>query len=1275
MQPSVNDWLTATAVASLPTRSGSGRMTGSNKEKSMSASHTSVRVRWGLPIFGLALVLAALLGPIAIPYAGAAPLPPATAAPPTAFNRGPASPAITSAAHRPSVNAEALTHTTAAYRPLTIPAAPIRPAADTPFARANTGFDSVDGYYGPNADVRFTVTRGAEEIGGNTGKANADGWMNGIGCGCDMQPGDVVTVDSGSFHAVLHPIPITGAIDVLNDVVSGQMAGVSSGNGNVEVWSKATDEWHSVDITIGAGGNYLANFALREPPINIQTGDRAQVWYIDANNNWVGDVLYTPYLQVRANQSHDWVQGEATPQTNVKVKVMRNGTEIGYGESFTGGGTGWNVNPRQPDGANVDMRAGDIVDVTAGALSASVELIDMDGAVNATTNVVSGKLVGKPNADVRVEVWRDNGGDGRDLKTDAQGNFSIDFDNGVPFDIRQGDNVGIWYVRPDGNMVGIVRSDFRIEVELRDNDLWGMATPKSRVDLEVRTSGTPGTLKGKFTAWTDQEGNYGTDIRDANGQRVDIQAGDVVKGACGAKLTILTIPTPFDAAYNYNTHTVCGHAPAGAQLRVDLWGYGTQTPTAAGNTEYCATFGDDTKIETEGESQLDLSSGHSVLYRFRTPTPMLWLNKWSDGQPPSGGYHRYTLRVGNFERADITASGATLVDTLPAGMTYVSASPPKSDQTDNKVIWNLADLAPGTERDITLTVLVDDTILDPGDEVENCAEVKAAGWEIDTGDNKSCDKRTVTENLADLAIGGGVMPGDPAPGQEYIYRIDYGNKRPAGSRNVEIIDTLPSGTTYVSEWHPDGWTRDTTQAGKIIWRTAYLPGQNGGYLELKLRVNGSATPGAQLHNSVEIKGDAPDADSNSNVWENDAGVQEPYGNVLVDKGYSYAIPVAGYEYATWLHVWNQGNVPATGVVLNDTLPAGATFVRATQYTLNETTGNYDGTDAPPAAQGTGWVRWNVPALPTWRDFWIEVTFRIGASTAPGTELVNKADVTLTGDQDPNNNHAEYKFRTQAPGPNLRVTKWYEWGEVEPGGTVQYQLRFENDGTAPLYDLVFEDILPDHVTLNDVGWKWNDQPKQNGKTLTWTPNWQLNPGDQNGFWLQVRVDDGTPAGTILTNTAQGSSSTTEVLNTDNTAEVTLAVGPDLRVEKELLTQWVRPGDRMRYRIHVWNDGHAWARNAILTDILPAGMTFVRSDRGGKDTGNNTIVWDTRDLPPGWSDEFDMEVDVAPGLAVGSSLTNLLKITSDGGDAYPDDNDFELTSYVPFKIRLPLILKGK
>ena len=48
----------------------------------MSASHTPVRVRWGLPVVGLALALAVLFGLGAIPQASAAPPPPPESARP-----------------------------------------------------------------------------------------------------------------------------------------------------------------------------------------------------------------------------------------------------------------------------------------------------------------------------------------------------------------------------------------------------------------------------------------------------------------------------------------------------------------------------------------------------------------------------------------------------------------------------------------------------------------------------------------------------------------------------------------------------------------------------------------------------------------------------------------------------------------------------------------------------------------------------------------------------------------------------------------------------------------------------------------------------------------------------------------------------------------------------------------------------------------------------------------------------------------------------------------
>ena len=236
------------------------------------------------------------------------------------------------------------------------------------------------------------------------------------------------------------------------------------------------------------------------------------------------------------------------------------------------------------------MLTGDVVEVTAahpaGAQSASVVLIDMDGAVDAENDVVSGKLVGMSQADVRVEIWR-NDGDSRDLKTEDDGSFSIDFGD-LGFDIHQGDMVGIWYVRADGHMVGIVRSDFRLETELRDNNIMGMTTPSTRVDLTLLSGAT---VKGTATAWSDREGSFGNRFQDAAGNEVDIVAGDIINGAAGGKTATMTIPQPFSANYDYVAHTVYGQAPVGAQVQVDLYGYGTQWPPVDASNTYSATFG------------------------------------------------------------------------------------------------------------------------------------------------------------------------------------------------------------------------------------------------------------------------------------------------------------------------------------------------------------------------------------------------------------------------------------------------------------------------------------------------------------------------------------------------------------------------------------------------------------------------------------------------------------------------------------------------------------
>jgi uncharacterized repeat protein (TIGR01451 family) len=50
----------------------------------------------------------------------------------------------------------------------------------------------------------------------------------------------------------------------------------------------------------------------------------------------------------------------------------------------------------------------------------------------------------------------------------------------------------------------------------------------------------------------------------------------------------------------------------------------------------------------------------------------------------------------------------------------------------------------------------------------------------------------------DLRVNKGANPGDPAPGNEYVYWISFNNDRPASALNVRITDTLPVSVTFVS---------------------------------------------------------------------------------------------------------------------------------------------------------------------------------------------------------------------------------------------------------------------------------------------------------------------------------------------------------------------------------------------------------------------------------------------------------------------------------------------
>src|SRR5262249_54819325 len=153
----------------------------------------------------------------------------------------------------------------------------------------------------------------------------------------------------------------------------------------------------------------------------------------------------------------------------------------------------------------------------------------------------------------------------------------------------------------------------------------------------------------------------------------------------------------------------------------------------------------------------------------------------------AGSQAIYTLTVDNLGPA--TAQNVTVTDTLPTGLSFVSASDGGSyNPTTGEVSWDLGSVAePDPPRDLTVSVHADGG---QNGDVDNNAAVHRT-----TSDpNQGNDGVTVTTHIspgADLSIS--KSAGTAVAGGKLDYTITVVNNGPATAQNVVVTDALPAG--------------------------------------------------------------------------------------------------------------------------------------------------------------------------------------------------------------------------------------------------------------------------------------------------------------------------------------------------------------------------------------------------------------------------------------------------------------------------------------------------
>jgi uncharacterized repeat protein (TIGR01451 family) len=171
----------------------------------------------------------------------------------------------------------------------------------------------------------------------------------------------------------------------------------------------------------------------------------------------------------------------------------------------------------------------------------------------------------------------------------------------------------------------------------------------------------------------------------------------------------------------------------------------------------------------------------------------------------------YTITVTN-DGPD-TASTVSWSDTLPAGTTFVSLPAVAGWMCMNvagTVSCSNPSFAVG-EAIFTLTVAVDPGVA-AGTELSNTVEVTSTTGDSDTND-LSANATTTVGTSADLAVTKVASPDPVQAGTNLTYTITVDNDGPSNAAGVNLSDTLPAETTFVSLSSPGGWSCNSLTVG------------------------------------------------------------------------------------------------------------------------------------------------------------------------------------------------------------------------------------------------------------------------------------------------------------------------------------------------------------------------------------------------------------------------------------------------------------------------------
>jgi uncharacterized repeat protein (TIGR01451 family) len=289
----------------------------------------------------------------------------------------------------------------------------------------------------------------------------------------------------------------------------------------------------------------------------------------------------------------------------------------------------------------------------------------------------------------------------------------------------------------------------------------------------------------------------------------------------------------------------------------------------------------------------------------------------------------YTIAVTN--NGSVNATGLTVIDDWPVGITYVSSNADQGSYDNSTSIWTVGNLNTMASARLTITATV--TVRAGVIILDNQVRISKVDQQDDNMP-KQIANASFTIQSADLTLTNTVDNAAPDQQGTITYTVNLTNNGPANATGVVVYEDLPQNVTYVSSSTNQG-SYDSSSGNWTIGNVT-----NGAGAKLTITVTVNMGTGALGIDNVVAMAYADQPDSNLNNNDATANVKVNGADLGLTNGEDNTSPSVGDTVTFTVTLTNNGPLDDTGIIVTDIVPAGLTYSSsvADQGTYSATTG-------------------------------------------------------------------------------------------------------------------------------------------------------------------------------------------------------------------------------------------------------------------------------------------------------------------------------------------------